>query len=129
MWERDTTKKCRDVNLANMAIIKDSTSYNIMELEEDSHYTITVTTNKGGIAVNGSITEVTAKAGKGTSCGLVYDRNLCPFFQLHLRLPHVSVQLKRLPLASLFYGNQWTVSIIMETQQATQCGMGYKAME
>ena len=93
-WERDATRECREVKLVNVTVIKVSTSYNITGLEEDSHYTITVTTSKAGIAVNGSIVGKTPEAGKDTSCGMAYDRKLCPFFQLHLPLPHVSVQLK-----------------------------------
>ena len=93
-WERDTTRECRDVNLFNKTIINDSTSYNITELEEDSYYTIIVTANKSGIVVNSSIMEVTPEAGKDTFCGMVNDMKLCPFSQLHLPLPHVSVQLR-----------------------------------
>ena len=79
-WERDTTRECCDVNLFNKTIINDSTSYNITELEEDSHYTIIVTANKSGIVVNSSIMEVTPEAGKDTFCGIVNDMKLCPFF-------------------------------------------------
>ena len=64
-WERDTTRECRDVKLVNTTITKDSTSYSITGLEEDSHYTITVTVKKAGIAINSSIMGVTAEAGKG----------------------------------------------------------------
>ena len=67
-WERDTTRKCCDVKLAKETVIKDSTSYNITGLEEDSHYTITVIANRVGIAVNSSIMGRTAEAGKDTSC-------------------------------------------------------------
>ena len=71
-WELDTTRKCRDVKLAKETVIKDSTSYNITGLEEDSHYTITVIANRIGIAVNSSIMGRTAEAGKYTCCGRVY---------------------------------------------------------
>ena len=64
-WEIDTTRECRDVKLVNTTITKDSTSYSITGLEEDSHYTITVTVKKAGISVNSSIMEVTEEAGKG----------------------------------------------------------------
>ena len=72
-WERDTTRKCRDVHLVNATIIIDSTSYNITGLEEDSHYTITVRAHRVRIAVNSSIMGRTAEAGKYTCCGRVYD--------------------------------------------------------
>ena len=93
-WERDTTRKCRDVHLVNATIIIDSTCYNITGLEEDSHYTIIVTAIRVGIAVNSSIMGRTAEAGKYTCCGIVYDKKLCLSLQLHLLLRHVSIQLK-----------------------------------
>ena len=64
-WERDTTKKCRDIKLFDEAINNHSTSFNIRGLEEDSHYTITVTANTAGIVINNSVIVMTAEAGKG----------------------------------------------------------------
>ena len=53
-----------DVGKAN--ITDGSTCYNIMELEEYSSYTITVTaSNAAGSAVSESVTETTLVAGKG----------------------------------------------------------------
>ena len=63
-WERDTTKKCRDIKLFDETINNHSTSFNIGGLEEDSHYIITVTANVAGIAINDSVIVKTAEAGK-----------------------------------------------------------------
>ena len=64
-WERDTTRKCPDIETVKRTTMNDSASFNITGLEEDSHYTITVTANKPGIAINKSVMGITTEASKG----------------------------------------------------------------
>ena len=71
-WERDTTKNCRDIELFDGTIIN-SNNLNIRGLEEDSHYTITVTASVAGIAVNDSVIVKTAEAGKGNLLWSEYE--------------------------------------------------------
>ena len=71
-WERDTTRECHDVAIVNAAIINKSTSFNITGLEANSHYTITVTANKSGIAINNSVMGMTVEIGNAHGS---YDMN------------------------------------------------------
>ena len=65
MWERDTSGKCPDEDEGNATITSGSTSHTIMEVEEDSSYTITViASNVAGSAVSESVSGVTKQAGK-----------------------------------------------------------------
>ena len=65
MWQRDTSGECPDEDEGSTTITDGSTSYDIMGLEEDSSYSITViaTNAAGSIAVSDSITAMTLKAG------------------------------------------------------------------
>ena len=64
MWERDTSGECPDEDEGSTTITDGSTSYTIMEVEEDSTYTITVTaSNVVGSAVSESVSGVTEEAG------------------------------------------------------------------
>ena len=52
MWQRDTSGECSDEDNGSTTITDGSTSDDIMGLEEDSGYTITVTaTNVAGSSV------------------------------------------------------------------------------
>ena len=64
-WERDTTRKCPEVEIVSSTLVNNSTSFNITELEEGSHYMLTVTANASGIATNSSVIGITTEAGKG----------------------------------------------------------------
>ena len=65
MWERDTTKKCSDIKMANTTQINNFTSFTITGLEEDSHYIITLTASTMWAAISSSsVKGMTAEAGK-----------------------------------------------------------------
>ena len=64
MWQRDTSGECSDEDEGSTTITDGSTSYDIMGLEEDSSYTITVTaTNVAGRSTD-RVTEMTLEAGE-----------------------------------------------------------------
>ena len=64
MWQRDTSGDCSDVPNSG-SINRGSPSYNIIGLEEDSSYTITVAaTNAAGSSSTDSVTEMTLAAGE-----------------------------------------------------------------
>ena len=63
MWQRDTSLECPDDEDEGSDTIS-STSYDIMRLEEDSRYSITVTAlNKASSAASEPVTAVTLEAG------------------------------------------------------------------
>ena len=66
MWQRDTSIGCSDEDEGNTTITDGSTSYDIMGLEEDSRYTITVTASNsaGSSAVSSTVTAMTLEAGE-----------------------------------------------------------------
>ena len=65
MWQRDTSGECSDEDEGSTTITDGSTSYDIMGLEEDSSYSITVTaTNSAGSAVSDAVTAMTLEAGE-----------------------------------------------------------------
>ena len=67
MWETDDIGGCSDGSGMDSATITDgSTSYEIMGLEEDSSYTITVTASNsaGSSAVSNTVTAMTLEAGE-----------------------------------------------------------------
>ena len=66
MWQRDTSGECPDEDEDSATISGGSTSYNIMGLEEDSSYSITVTANYrvGSNAVSNTVTAMTLAAGE-----------------------------------------------------------------
>ena len=64
MWQRDTSGDCSDVGGGSMIISVGSTSYDIMGLQEDSRYSITVTaTNAAGSRV-ATVPAMTLEAGE-----------------------------------------------------------------
>ena len=65
MWQRDTSGECSDEDEGSTTITDGSTSYDIMGLEEDSSYSITVTAaNSAGSAVSDAVTAMTVEAGE-----------------------------------------------------------------
>ena len=65
MWQRDTSGECPDEDEGSTTITDGSTSYDIMGLEEDSSYSITVTAISvaGSSAVSNTVTAMTLEAG------------------------------------------------------------------
>ena len=71
MWETDDIGGCSGGSDMDSTTITDgSTSYDIMGLEEDSSYTITVTASNsaGGSSVSNTLTKMTLQAGESSSC-------------------------------------------------------------
>ena len=66
MWQRDTSGECPDEDEDNISLTDGSTSYDIMGLEEDSSYSITVTARNtaGSSAVSNTVTAITLEAGE-----------------------------------------------------------------
>ena len=66
LWQRDTSGECPDEDEGSVTITDDFTSYDIMGLEEDSSYNITVrASNAAGIsAVSNTVTAMTLEAGE-----------------------------------------------------------------
>ena len=65
MWQRDTSGECPDEDEDSISLTDGSTSYDIMGLEEDSSYSITVTaSNAAGSAVSNTVTAMTQEAGE-----------------------------------------------------------------
>ena len=66
MWQRDTSGECPDEDEDSTTITDGSTSYEIMGLEEDSSYTISVTAVNaaGSSAVSETVTAMTEEAGE-----------------------------------------------------------------
>ena len=65
MWQRDTSGECPDEDEDSISLTDGSTSYDIMGLEEDSSYSITVTaSNAAGSAVSNTVTAITLEAGE-----------------------------------------------------------------
>ena len=67
MWETDDIGGCSGgSDMGSTTITDGSTSYDIMGLEEDSSYTITVTASNsaGSSAVSNTVTEMTLEAGE-----------------------------------------------------------------
>ena len=65
MWQRDTSVECSDEDEGNTTITDGSTSYEIMGLEEDSSYSLTVTaTNSFGSIASNPVTAMTEEAGE-----------------------------------------------------------------
>ena len=131
MWQRDTSGECPDEDEDSISLTDGSTSYDIMGLEEDSSYSITVTaSNAAGSAVSNTVTAMTLEAGeiklycvvRTSEVGEVISQvtNSSPpcavFYSLQLLLV---LPLQLVPLAhpppSLYSGEQWTASTAMET--------------
>ena len=66
MWETDDIGGCSGGSDMNSTTINGSTSYDIMGLEEDSSYTITVTASNsaGSSEDSNTVTEMTLEAGE-----------------------------------------------------------------
>ena len=65
MWERDTSGECPDVDEGNATVSGNITSYTITQLEEDSSYTINITsTNAAGNSVSDPVIGLTQGASK-----------------------------------------------------------------
>ena len=66
MWQRDTSGECPDEDEDSISLTDGSTSYDIMGLEEDSSYSITVTASNaaGSSAVSNTVTAMTLEAGE-----------------------------------------------------------------
>ena len=66
MWQRDTSGECPDEGEGSISLTDGSTSYDIMGLEEDSSYSITVTASNaaGSSAVSNTVTVMTLEAGE-----------------------------------------------------------------
>ena len=65
VWQRDTSGDCSDVDQGNDTITDGSTNYDIVNLEEDSSYSIDVTaSNTIGNETSETITEMTLAAGE-----------------------------------------------------------------
>ena len=71
IWQTNNIGGCSGgSDLDSTTITDDSTSYDIMGLEEDSSYTITVTASNsaGGSSVSNTLTKMTLQAGESSSC-------------------------------------------------------------
>ena len=62
VWQRNTSGDCSDEDQGNYTITDGSTNYDIMNLEEDSSYSIEVTASN--TLGNETITETTLTAGE-----------------------------------------------------------------
>ena len=84
-WQRNTSIGCSDEDTGNNTITDGSTSYDIMGLEEDSGYTITVTASNSAGTSEVIVTVMTPEAGKSLQ-QKVLTEVLWPYLQLHLPL-------------------------------------------
>ena len=64
MWQRDTSVGCSDEDEDSTTISGGSTSYEIMGLEEDSSYSLTVTAANAAGRSAVSVTAMTEEAGE-----------------------------------------------------------------
>ena len=64
IWQRDTSGECPDEDEDSTTITDGSTSYDIMGLEEDSSYSITVTASNAAGSSAVTITAMTLEAGE-----------------------------------------------------------------
>ena len=65
MWQRDTSGECPDEDEDSISLTDGSTSYDIMGLEEDSSYSITVTASSAADSVvSNTVTAMTPEAGE-----------------------------------------------------------------
>lgn len=60
MWKRNTSVGCPDIDEGNLTLSGTDTSLTIMDLEEDSSYSIFMMTDN---AIRGNVTVVTLEAG------------------------------------------------------------------
>ena len=72
MWQRDTSGECPDEDEHSTTTTDNSTSYDVIGLEEDSSYSINVTvTNIAGSTVSNTITAITLEAGERGTDGAI----------------------------------------------------------
>ena len=66
MWQRDISGECLNEDEGSSTITDGSTSYDVMELEEGSSYSITVTAGNaaGSSRVSNTITAMTLEKGE-----------------------------------------------------------------
>ena len=66
LWQRDISGECSDEDEGSVTITGDSTNYDIMGLEEDSSYSISVTASNaaGSSEVSSTVTAMTLEAGE-----------------------------------------------------------------
>ena len=64
MWQRVTSGECSNEDENSTTTSDGSISYDIMGLEEDSSYIITVTANNSGGRSSNTVTAMTLKAGE-----------------------------------------------------------------
>ena len=64
MWQRDTSGECPDEDEDSISLTDGSTSYDIMGLEEDSSYNITVTASNAAGSSAVTVTAMTLEAGE-----------------------------------------------------------------
>ena len=92
MWQRDTSGECSDEDEGSTTITDGSTSYDIMGLQEDSSYSITVTATNiaGSSAISDAVTAMTLYIGRCEiwcwSCPFEVNEVFL-YFQLRLLLP------------------------------------------
>ena len=88
MWQRDTSGECPDEDEGSTTVSGGSTSYDIMGLEEDSSYSITVTASNaaGSSAVSNTVTAMTLEAGEIEIVTLLIMSVLKCLYYLQLRL-------------------------------------------
>ena len=91
MWQRDTSGECPDDDEGSTTITDSSTSYDIMALEEDSSYSITVTASNAAdsSAVSNTVTAMTLEAGEITikrgnlqTCIVYHSPSTGKYFQM-----------------------------------------------
>ena len=90
MWQRDTSGECPDEDEGSATITDGSTSYDIMGLEEDFSYSITVAASNaaGSNAVSKTLTAMTLETGGEIgiviTCSIMYfhaySSICCPHF-------------------------------------------------
>ena len=86
MWQRDTSGECPDEDEDSISLTDGSTSYDIIGLEEDSSYSITVTTsNAAGSAVSNTVTAMTPEAGERLC--ILEVNEMFPYLQFRLLFP------------------------------------------
>ena len=66
MWQRNTSGECPDEDEGSISLTDGFNNYEIVGLEEDSSYSITVTASNaaGSSEVNNTVTAMTLEAGK-----------------------------------------------------------------
>ena len=129
MWQRDTSGECPDEDEGNATLTDGSTSYTIMELEENSSYTITVTaTNSVGTKTSNTTTGITPEAGRSLvvkTCS--FDIKMATFFSAPSAAP-TSVSVSEVTSSSITV--QWgAVDCIHRNRDITGYSVQYGVWE